>query len=99
MSARRLTDKEQRKYGKRWKIQRSRPAIRSTPPESPWSAEAVAAHDASELRRKLPPMIALNLRRVDNGSYLLGVFDIYLPHVGFHFTIACGFQIASMPLG
>lgn len=39
MSARRLTDKEQRKYGKRWKIQRSRPAIRSTPPESPWSAE------------------------------------------------------------
>lgn len=30
-------------------------------------------------------MIALNLRRVDNGSYLLGVFDIYLPHVGFTF--------------
>ena len=32
------------------------------------------------LRRELPPMIAQNLRRIDNGGTLIGKFDLYLPY-------------------
>jgi hypothetical protein len=88
MTFRKATAKERAKYGVVNRItgRRKKPLIGSSPPPAPWSAEAIEAADASALARKLPPMIAMNLHRIDNGGYLLGVFDLYLPalHLTFH---------------
>jgi hypothetical protein len=79
MSARRATDKERRKYGKAWMVRRSKPIISVTPPAAPWSVEAIMASDAAALARNLPPMMALNFRRVESGA-LHGIFDIRVVH-------------------
>ena len=61
-----------------------RPITPSTPPPAPWSIEAVAAADAAALGRKLPPMMAFSLRRIESGG-LRGIFDLYVPH--WHLTL------------
>jgi hypothetical protein len=80
MTVRRATDKERRKKGKAWIIRRSKPVTPLTPPDAPWSIEAVEAYDAAAYRRKLPPMLALNFRRIEssNSPKLRGKFDLHL---------------------
>jgi hypothetical protein len=75
MTYRRASRKERARTGKAHIV-----TGRGTPPPAPWSIEAVAAYDKTALRRELPPMIAQNLRRIDNGGPLIGKFDLYLPY-------------------
>jgi hypothetical protein len=97
MTVRRATDKERRKYGKEWISRRSKPIVRSTPQPAPWSAEAVAAYDRAALARNyLPPMLALNLRRIEKpeNPTLRGAFDLYVPH--WHFSLrGCLWHVSS----
>src|SRR5262245_1516515 len=84
MTVRRATPKERSKYGKEWISRRSRPIIPSTPPPAPWSVEAIEAADAIARARRLPPLMAHSLRRIERGA-LRVIFDLYVPH--WHVTL------------